>query len=99
MYDFKNLNTPALKKLIPLNDPIGLGMADSALYVCNNAEGLKVYDTRDAYYPIEKMTIPGSGFVDVIPFDNVLICWVNDGISIYDITNRLQPAFIKKIAN
>lgn len=99
VHDIKNLNAPVLKKLITLNDPVGLGMADSALYVCANSEGLKVYNIKDAYSPVEKTTIPGSGFVDVIPFDNILICWVNDGISLYDISNRLQPAFIKKIAN
>ena len=99
VHDIKNLNAPVLKKLIPLNDPVGLGMADSALYVCNNTGGLKVYDIKDAYAPLEKMTIPGSGFVDVIPFDNLLICWINGGINIYDITNQLQPVFIKKIDN
>jgi len=99
VYDVKNLNAPILKKLIPLNDPVGLGMTDSALYVCNNTDGLKVYDIKEAYNPVEKTTIPVSGFVDVIPFDNLLICWINDGISLYDITNRLQPVLIKKIAN
>ena len=99
VHDIKNLNAPVLKKLIPLNDPAGLGMADSALYVCNNTGGLKVYDIKDAYAPIEKTTIPGAVFVDVIPFDNLLICWINDGIKLYDITNQLQPVFIKKIDN
>lgn len=99
VHDIKNLNTPELKKLIPIDDPVGLGMSDSALYVCTNTEGLKVYDIRDAYNPVAKMAIQGSGFVDVIPYDNSLICWVNDGISIYDITNRLQPIFMKKISN
>lgn len=34
----------AVKKTIPINEPIGrLGMADSALYVSCANEGLKVY--------------------------------------------------------
>lgn len=99
VHDIKNLNAPELKKLIPVNDPAGLGMADSALYVCTKNEGLKVYNIKNAYDPVARLSIQDSGFVDVIPFDNILICWINDGISLYDITNRLQPTFKKKIAN
>jgi hypothetical protein len=99
VYDVKNLNAPVLKKLIPLTEPIGLGMADSALYVCNANDGLKVYDIRDAYFPFEKLTVTGSGFIDVIPYDNLLICWMATGINLYDITNQFKPVFIKNIAN
>lgn len=99
VYDVRNLSAPVLKKLIPLNDPIGLGMADSALYVCNANEGLKVYDIKDAYLPLEKLTVAGPGFIDVIPYDNLLICWTATGINLYDITNQLKPVFIKNIAN
>jgi len=99
VHDIKNLNTPLLKKLVPINDPIGLGMTDSALYVCCANAGLKVYNIRNAYDPMEESTISGSNFVDVIPYGKILICWVSDGISLYDIANQLQPIFIKKIAN
>jgi len=99
VHDVKNLNLPVLKKTIPINDPIGLGMSDSALYVCCTNEGLKVYSIKNAYDPVERQTISGSSFTDVIPYGNILICWVGDGISLYDITNRLQPVFIKKISN
>lgn len=98
VYDVRNLNQPILKKTLTMSEPLGLGMADSALYVCYN-EGLKVYSIKNAYDPIEKKTFPGSDFVDVIPYNNMLICWVNGGISLYDITERLNPAFIKKITD
>jgi hypothetical protein len=99
VYDIKNLNNPVLKKLIPINSPIGLGMADSALYVCEANEGLRVFDIKDAFNPIERSMINGPGFIDVIPYESLLVCWVIDGISLYDITNRLEPIFIKKITN
>lgn len=98
VYDVKNLNEPVLKKTITMNDPIGLGMADSALYVCYS-DGLKIYSIKNAYEPSERTVISGTGFTDVIPYDNVLICWVNGGIGLYDISNRLQPVFIKKISD
>jgi hypothetical protein len=98
VHDVKNLNQPVLKKTITMKDPLGLGIADSALYVCY-AEGLKVYSIKNAYNPVEIKTIPGVDFADVIPYDNILICWASGGVSLYDITDRLNPAFIKKIAD
>lgn len=99
VYDVKDLNAPSLKKTIPITEPIGLGMADSALYVCCAGEGLKVFSIKDAYNPMEVKTIAGTHFIDVIPYDDVLICWAAEGISLYDISNRWQPVFIKTIAN
>ena len=99
VYNIKNLDQPEFKKTISLNDPIGLGMADSALYVCCRNEGLKVFSIKNAYNPVEIKTIPNAGFVDVIPYRDILICWVVDGISLYDISKRLQPVFIKTIDN
>jgi len=98
VYDVKNLNQPVLKKTITMNEPLGLGMSDSALYVCYS-EGLKVYSIKDAYNPVERSVISGTGFTDVIPYDNVLICWVNGGIGLYDISNRLLPVFINKVSD
>ena len=98
VYDVKNLNQPVLKKTIAMNDPLGLGMADSALYVCYD-DGLKIYSIKNAYDPVERGIISGTGFTDVIPYDNLLICWVNGGIGLYYIANRLQPVFIKKISD
>ena len=99
VYDIKNINVPVLKKTIAINEPVGLGLADSALYVCSSAEGLKVYNINNVFNPVEKQTITGGYFIDVIPYNDLLICWTKDGIRLYDITNRLQPQFIKLIAN
>ena len=99
VYDVKDLSKPALKKTIPINEPIGLGLSDSALYVCCAAEGLKVYSLQDPYNPVEKKAITGVYFIDVIPFDSLLIGWAEDGLYLYDIRDRLNPVFIKKIAS
>jgi hypothetical protein len=99
VYDVKNLNSPVLKTTIPIDDPKGLGMADSALYVCSGNDGMKVFSIKNAFAPVIKQTVTGAVFTDVIPYGNILICWVSDGIRLYDISNRLQPSFIKQIAN
>lgn len=99
VYDVKNLNEPALKKTIPINEPIGLGMADSALYVSCANEGMKVYSIKDAYNPVERQTLTGHHFIDLIPYNDLLIGWVSGGIVLYDISDRLHPVFIKEIMN
>ncbi|HET9825428.1 MAG TPA: hypothetical protein VFP87_08840, partial [Chitinophagaceae bacterium] len=98
-YNIKNLDQPELKKTIPINNPIGLGMIDSALYVCCKNEGLKVFSIKNAYDPVEIKTISNAEFIDVIPYRDMLICWVSRGITLYDIANRLEPAFIHTIEN
>lgn len=98
VYDVRNTQ-PLLKKVIAINQPIGLGQADSALYVCNGIEGLKVYSVKDAYQPTELKTITGNNFIDVIPYDDLLICWTAKGVVLYDITNRFHPAWVTEIAN
>jgi len=99
VYDVKNLDHPALMKTIQIAEPIGLGMADSALYVSCANEGLKVYSIVNAFNPVERETIAGYYFIDLIPYNNLLIGWVSNGIVLYDISNRLRPDFIKHIAN
>ena len=99
VYDIKNINVPVLKKTIAINEPVGLGLADSALYVCSSGEGLKVYNVNNVFNPVEKQTITGGYFIDVIPYNDLLICWTKEGIRLYDITNPMQPQFIKLIAN
>jgi len=98
VYDVKDLNNPSLKKTIPINEPIGLGMTGEALYVCCANEGLKVFSIKNAYNPIEIKTITGANFTDIIPYHDILICWTDKDISLYDISNPLQPVFIKTIA-
>jgi hypothetical protein len=99
VYDVKNLDRPELKKTIPIVEPIGLGMADSALYVSCANEGLKVYTIVNPFSPVERQTIAGYYFIDLIPYNDLLIGWVSNGIALYDISNRLKPVFIKHIAN
>ncbi len=99
VYNVKDLNNPELRKTIPITEPIGLGMADSVLYVSCANEGLRIYSIADAFNPVERETISGYHFIDLIPYNDLLICWVSNGIVLYDISNRLKPVFINHIAN
>ncbi len=99
IHDIKNINQPVLKKMLELPDPVGLGLQDSILYVCCGSTGLKVFNVNDPYLPNLIATKTDGVFADVIPYNEILICFVQDGIILYDISNPASPLLIKKIVN
>jgi hypothetical protein len=99
VYDIKDISNPVLKTTYPLAAPHGLGISDNALYVCDGLTGLKVFNISNTYSPQLVRTITGETFFDVIPYGNILICQVSNGIALYDISTRYQPVFLSKVLN
>jgi hypothetical protein len=97
VYDLKNVLQPVQKNVINLQNPHGLGIQDNTLFVCDEKYGLKVYDISMPYTPIQKAKITGETFYDCIPYENILICMINGGIAIYDITDRDNITLLSKI--
>lgn len=99
VYDIKDINNPAQKAFLTVPEPYGLGYSDSVLYICNGKYGLSVINIAHPYQPtLLKVVNNNSSFVDVIPYNNILICWVSDGIILYDISTNSNPVFISKIS-
>jgi hypothetical protein len=96
VYDIKDITNPVQKGSYTVNEPYGLGYADSALYVCDRG-GLTVFNIENAYTPQLRHHFNDNWYLDVIPFNNQLICQVQDGLILYDITRRMHPTLIKKI--
>lgn len=99
VYNIKDITKPLLQRALPLTGPFGLGISDSALYVCDGQAGMNVYNIRNTYNPQLLRTITGETFYDVIPYGNILICQVSSGIALYDISTRHQPVFLSRILN
>jgi hypothetical protein len=95
-YDIKDITKPVQKGSYPVSEPYGLGYADTALYVCDRS-GLLVFDIKNAFNPQLTMRFTDGWYLDVIPFNNTLICQVQDGLTLYDITSRMYPTLITKI--
>ena len=95
-YDIKDVTKPVQRASFPVNEPYGLGYADSALYVCDR-NGLYVFNIQKAFSAQLVNQISNGWYLDVIPYNNTLICQVQDGLTLYDISNRLDPSFITKI--
>lgn len=99
VYNIKDITRPVFQRALPLNGPYGLGISDSALYVCEGQGGLNVYNIRNTYNPQLLRTISGDTFYDVIPYGNILVCQLSNGIALYDISNRQQPVFLSRLSN
>lgn len=82
----KDIQNPFLIKAYPMFNPHGLGIDDNVLFICDGAEGLKIYDASDVEKIDENMIVHFAEIqtFDVIPFSNILIMTGADGIYQYD---------------
>ena len=99
VHDIKDITKPLLKTTVELPDPVGLGLQDSVLYVCCGTAGLKVFNVTRPYAPTLISTKTDGRFIDVIPYNGTLICYVEDGILLYDISKPTDPTLVKTISN
>ena len=97
VYNLKNIMQPVQMKVINLQNPHGLGIKDSTLFVCDAGYGLKIYDIHEPYQPIQLRNITGEAFYDCIPDGNLLICMIEGGMAIYDIADRNNITLKAKI--
>lgn len=84
VYDINELNNPKLIRTIEMTQPIGMGISDNLLYVCNGAEGLVTYDITSAADPQKIAMTPGEHMLDVIVLDNYLLIMLQNGWAIYE---------------
>ena len=90
IYDIKNVTAPVQKNLFPLSNPYGLGLRDSVVFVCRGSSGLSLVNVKRPSAPQLMYTVEDGNFLDVIPYNNLLICYVSTGLQMYDISNLNQ---------
>lgn len=78
--DISDLYNPNLIKQYNMESPLGLGIDENLLFVCDN--GLKVYDVTDKLNAklLYHYSIKAN---DVIPYGNILLVTGNDGLYQY----------------
>lgn len=99
VYSLHNILQPVQTNALPLDNPHGLGLKDKTLYVCDGASGLRVFDLASAYNPVQVTQVLGEVFMDCIPYNDLLICMLSDGMSLYDIRDPFQPLLLSVIKN
>ena len=62
--DIANISSPVLHSSYPMDEPYGLGIKDSFIFICDGASGLKVYDKSD----VDNLVLLAH-FEDIVTFD------------------------------
>lgn len=87
--DIGDMYNPKLVKEYVMEEPYGLGIDDSTLFVCDGPAGLKIYNASNPK-AIDSNLIkvyPDIHAFDVIPFNDLLLMIGIDGLSQYDYSN------------
>ena len=90
IYDITNITAPVQKNLFSLSNPNGLGLKDSVVFVCRGTQGMTLVNVKNPSSPKMMYTITDGNYLDVIPCDNLAICYISTGLLIYDISNLNQ---------
>jgi hypothetical protein len=99
-FNIKDISQPQNVNMIRMTDPYGLGVKDSAMYICEADSGIKVFNIANAYVPVLKNEINfNETAYDIIVKNNILICYIKGGIALFDITNLYLPVLIATVKN
>jgi hypothetical protein len=98
VYNIK-LATPQLLNTVDMKSPYGLGIRGKALYVCEGRNGMSLFDLADPSKPLKKKEFGSEVFYDVIPYQDVLIAYIEKGVAFYDITDPLNPVLLSNVKN
>lgn len=99
--DISDLSNPSLMATYPMHHPIGLSVVDEWLYLCDDDQGLKIFDRE----PMEDIgngpvhTLQQLSAIDIIalPQKDLALVIGLDGLHQYDISNRSEPRFLSLI--
>jgi len=82
--DIKNVVYPQNINSVWLNNPIGLAIDSTFLFVCNGAEGVKIYDFSNPMQLDQVSGIVGIDAYDIILRDKIMILVGKEGLFQYD---------------
>ena len=83
--DISNIEEPSLVKTYPMENPHGLGISGTCLFITEGAFGLKVFNASDVLNIDQNLIAYHQDVhaIDVIPLNNTLFMIGNDGLYQY----------------
>ena len=79
---------PVLLETIKMAKPKGLGLGRATLYICDETDGLVLFDITNPEKPEKTRALGGFKAFDVIVKNNLLLVTCEDQLRQYDITNE-----------
>ncbi|TRX48282.1 hypothetical protein FNH22_29350 [Fulvivirga sp. M361] len=97
--DISDLKTPRLLHTYAMDNPHGLGKEGDALFICDGASGLKVYDASDVSVIDKNQLVHYSDIqaFDIIPFNNVAMMIGANGLYQYDYSDLNDIKLLSQI--
>lgn len=95
--DIDNLLQPSLVKTYPMTNPHGLSKDGNLLFICDGADGLKMYDATNPEALQLITTINGIETYDVIAYNNRALVVAKDGLYQFDYSNRANIKQLSKL--
>jgi len=88
----------ALMKTYPLTHPLGLSKDGNTLFVCDGADGLKVFDASDVMNLKMIQHFIDTKTFDIVAMNGIAIVVGSDGIYEYDYTDLSNIHFLSKLS-
>lgn len=97
--DISDITNPSLVKSYNFTHPLGLGVDKNTLFLCDDQDGLKVFDVTDPLKITDSKIVEFSNMnaFDVIPYKDLIIMVGADGISQYDYSDVKQISKLSSI--
>ena len=97
--NIQNLASPTLTVTVPMTNPHGLGKDGDQLFICDGADGLKVYNAANVNTIAANQVAHFTNIqaTDVIPFNNTLMMIGSDGLYQYDYSNISNITLLSRI--
>lgn len=100
--DISDLSNPHLIRTFPMHHPIGLSVRDRHLYLCDDEEGLKVFDASEPSVVGDRLLrqLKSLNAVDIIalPGRPVIMVIGRDGLYQFDIQDPGDPQLLSVIS-
>lgn len=96
--NIKDLENPRQMTTYDMNEPYGLGVDDSLLFVCDGSHGLVIFNVKNPDHPFILRKIEGIDTYDVIPYQKRLLITGSTGLYQYDYSNPDSVYFLSGIS-
>ncbi|WP_051203873.1 LVIVD repeat-containing protein [Hugenholtzia roseola] len=96
--DLTNVYRPELLSVQPMFNPHGLGIDRGTLFICDGAQGLKVFDAKNPLSLRLLGNFAAQNAYDVIPLGNTLLLIAADGLYQYDYTDPENLRLLSHLA-
>ncbi len=94
IYDVSDIFQPQILVQREMSAPLGLAIHGKYLYICDQKDGLVIYNVESTYDPKVARKISIDGARDIIIYDPTeMMLLTDDALQFYDITEPSNPVF------